>query len=415
MTERLYYNDSFLYDFRAQVVDARELRRDGTQSVWAVKLDRTAFYPTSGGQPFDTGRLTTESRSGVQLEVPVEDVFEDEHGEVWHRVSKVVPPGAEVRGLVDPERRRDHMQQHTGQHLLSAAFIQLLGAKTVSFHLGEDTSTIDLEIPSLSRDDLARAERLSNEIISEDRPITIRYELREQAQQMGVRKLPEREGEIRLIHIHDFDLNACGGTHARSTGQIGGLLLRRVEKVRQGTRVEFVCGLRAATTARRDFEVLGEAAALYPCAPADLPANIHKQREGARQLQKREARLLEEIAELKAAQLLRDAPAQTAGPKLITAIFDDRDANFIKLLAQRLTSSEPGIVALLASSQSAPAIVFARSPDLSVDMGSLLRELVTATGGRGGGGKDFAQGGVPEAKQLQSILDQSKSRISAAV
>ena len=411
MTERLYYNDSFLYDFRAQVIDAQELRRDGTQSIWAVKLDRTAFYPTSGGQPFDTGLFTTESRSGLQLEVPVEDVFEDGHGELWHRVSKVVPPGAEVRGLVNPERRRDHMQQHTGQHVLSAAFSQLLAAKTVSFHLGEEISTIDLEVASLSREDLARVERLSNEIVAEDRPIAVRYATREQAQQMGVRKLPEREGEIRLIDIRDFDLNACGGTHAHSTGQIGGLLVRRIEKVRQGARVEFVCGLRAVVAARRDFELLGDAAALYPCAHADLPSNIGKQRDEARQVQKREARLVEELAELKAAQLLRDAPMQTQGTKLIAEIYDDRDANFIKLLAQKLTRSESRVIALMGSAQSPPAVVFARSSDLSPDMGSLLRELVTAAGGRGGGGKDFAQGGVPNAKQLQSILDQAKSRI----
>src|SRR5690242_5869851 len=162
MTERLYYNDSFLYDFRASVLDTQELKRDGNQSTWAVKLDRTAFYPTSGGQPFDTGRLTTESKSGVPLEASVEDVFEDEEGDVWHRVSKVLPPGADVRGFIDVERRRDHMQQHTGQHLLSAAFVQLLNAKTVSFHLGEEISTIDIDLPAASRDDLVRVERLSN-------------------------------------------------------------------------------------------------------------------------------------------------------------------------------------------------------------------------------------------------------------
>ena len=414
MTERLYYNDSFLYDFRARVVDAQELRRDGSQSVWAVRLDRTAFYPTSGGQPFDTGRLTTESRSGVQLEALVEDVFEDEQGEVWHRVSKVVPPGAEVRGLVEVARRRDHMQQHTGQHLLSAAFMQLLGAKTVSFHLGEQISTIDLEAAALSAEDLERTERLLNEIISEDRPITVRYASREQAQKMGVRKLPEREGEIRLIDIHDFDLNACGGTHARSTGQISGLLIRRTEKVRQAVRVEFVCGLRAMLNARRDFELLAQAAALYPCAPSDLPANISKQREDARQAQKREAGLLEELTQLKAEQLLRDTSAQARGVKSIVVIVDDRDAAFIKMLAQKLTRDRCGVVALLASSQSTPVVIFARSADVSADMGSLLRELVTAAGGRGGGSKDFAQGGVPEGKQLQSILDQAKLRILAS-
>src|SRR5205823_10701227 len=290
MTERLYYNDSFLYDFRASVLDTRELKRDGNQSTWAVKLDRTAFYPASGGQPYDTGRLTTESKSGVPLEITVEDVFEDEEGEVWHRVSKVVPPGVEVRGVIDGERRRDHMQQHTGQHLLSAAFVQLLNAKTVSFHLGEEISTIDIDLSSISRDDLIGTERLSNEIIAEDRPIAVRYATREGAVQMGVRKLPERTGEIRLIDIKDFDLNACGGTHARTTGQIGGLLIRRTEKVKQGMRVEFVCGLRAVAASRREFEILSEASSLYPCAPSDLPANINKQREEARSVQKRESR-----------------------------------------------------------------------------------------------------------------------------
>jgi alanyl-tRNA synthetase len=376
-----------------------------------VKLDRTAFYPSSGGQPFDTGRLKTESRSGVPLEVSVEDVYEDEQGEVWHRVNKVVPPGADVRGFIDADRRRDHMQQHTGQHLISAAFIQLLNAKTVSFHLGQETSTIDLEIPNLSREDLLRVERMSNEVIAEDRPIAIRYATREQAQQMGVRKLPEREGEIRLIDIQDFDLNACGGTHARSTGQIGGVLLRRTEKARQGFRVEFVCGLRAAATARRDFELLGHAAALYPCAPADLPANIEKQREEARQLQKREAKLLEEIAELKAAEMLCETSADKSGRKLVAQIFSDRDAVFIKLLAQKLTKSTASVIALLGSSQTPPALVFARSSDLTADVGTILRQLVTAAGGRGGGAKDFAQGGIPDSTSLPSILDQAKTRI----
>src|SRR5215469_995379 len=409
MTERLYYNDSFLYDFGGRVLDTRELKREANQSTWAEKLDRTAFYPTSGGQPFDTGRITTESKSGVSLVATVDDVFEDQDGEVWHRVSKVVPPGAEVHGRVDAERRRDHMQQHTGQHLLSAAFIQLLNAKTVSFHLGEEISTIDINFLAASQEDLIRVEQLSNEIIAEDRPIAVRYATREEAAQMGVRKLPERAGEIRLIDIKDFDLNACGGTHAQSTGQIGGLFIRRTEKVKQGMRVEFVCGLRAVKLARKDFEILSEASALYPCAPGDLPANISKQREDARAVQKREGRVLEELAELKAAQLIHDA-ADEPGPKVIVQTFEERDANFIKLLAQKLTSAA-GVIALLGSAQGAPTLVFARSSDLSPDMGSLLRELVSSAGGRGGGGKDFAQGGVPDKEKLHSLLAAASKRV----
>ena len=255
-----------------------------------------------------------------------------------------------------------------------------------------------------------RVERLCNEVIAENRGITVRYASRQQAQQMGVRKLPEREGEIRLIDIQDFDLNACGGTHARSTGQIGGLLLRRTEKMKQGTRVEFVCGLRAAATARHDFELLNAAAALYPCAPADLPANISRQREDARAAQKREAGLLEELAELKAIQLLGET-APTNSRKFIVQIFPDRNASFVKVLAQKLTKRSSGAVALLASAQEPPALVFACSSDVSADVGTLLRELVTAAGGRGGGGKDFAQGGIPDPKQLQALLEEARGRL----
>lgn len=411
MTQRLYYNDSLLLDFKANVLDVQELRREGSQSSWAAKLDRTAFYPTSGGQPFDTGTINTQSKSGVTLEAAVEDVYEDKEGEIWHRLNKVLPPGAEVRGIIDAERRRDHMQQHTGQHLLSAAFVQLLNAKTVSFHLGEQVSTIDLEIESISHDDLVRVERLSNEIISEDRSIAIRYATRDQAQSMGVRKLPEREGEIRLIDIQDFDLNACGGTHARSTGQIGGLLLRRMEKVKQGIRVEFVCGLRAVRTARQDFELLSDASGLYPCAPADLPGNISKQREEFRTVQKREARILEELAALKAAQLVREIPADGAGRKLVVKIFPDRDASFIKLLAQRLTRENQNVIALLGGTIPSAAVIFARSANLGFDLGTLLRELVIAAGGRGGGGKDFAQGGIPDSGKLESLLNEAAARL----
>jgi len=245
---------------------------------------------------------------------------------------------------------------------------------------------------------------------AEDRPIAVHYATRDEAAQMGVRKLPERAGEIRLIDIKDFDLNACGGTHAQRTGQIGGLLIRRTEKVKQGLRVEFVCGLRAVKAARRDFEVLTEASAMYPCAPSDLPANISKQREDARAHQRREGYLLEELAELKARQLM-DGAGDRVGPKVIVQVYEDRDANFIKLLAQKLTKSTEGVIALLASVQVPPTLVFARSSNLTPDVGKLLRELVTAIGGRGGGGKDFAQGGVPEVQQLHNILAEAQRRL----
>jgi alanyl-tRNA synthetase len=410
MTERLYYNDSFLYEFDAQVTDLHEMTRQGISSTWMVKLDRTAFYPTSGGQPFDTGSLIAVSKSGTELKVKVEDVFEDETGEIWHRTDKVLEPGAKVHGAIDRERRRDHMQQHSGQHVLSAAFIHLFNYPTVSFHLGEESSSIDLQCADLTKEQLAHAERLSNEVISEDRPVAIRYASRDEADRMGVRKLPPRDGQIRLIDITDFDLNACGGTHVRSSGQIGCILVRKTEKVKQGVRVEFVCGLRAVKTARTDFSTLTESAGLYTTGIYELPAQIRKQTEELKVQQRMQSRLNEELAELLAAKIADETPLDN-GRKIVRQVLAERDAAFVKLLAQKLSRNGKGIVALLATPNPTPTLVFARSQDESVDVGALLKEIVTAAGGRGGGGKDLAQGGVPEDAKLQELLDRANQKL----
>jgi alanyl-tRNA synthetase len=409
MTERLYYNDSFLYEFDAQVADLREMTRQGTHSTWVVRLDRTAFYPTSGGQPFDVGTLTAFSKSGAELKVKVEDVFEDEAEEIWHRTDKVLELGAKVHGVIDRERRRDHMQQHSGQHVLSAAFIYLFNYPTVSFHLGEESCSIDLQCSDVAKEQLVQAERLANEIIAEDRPVTIRYAARQDAEQMGVRKLPPREGRIRLIDISDFDLNACGGTHVRSSGQIGCILVRKTEKVKQGVRVEFVCGLRAVSTARKDFTTLTESAGLYTTGLYELPAQIRKQMEELKAQQRVQSKVNEELAELLAAKLA-EVPNVSRG-KIIHQVFADRDASFIKLLAQKLSRNGKGIIALLATPNPTPTLVFARSQDQDVDVGALLKEIVTSAGGRGGGGKDLAQGGVPEKTNLEELLAKAASRI----
>jgi len=411
MTERLYYNDSFLYDFDAQVADLREMTRQGTSSTWMVKLDRTAFYPTGGGQPFDTGTLTAFSKSGTELKVKVEDVFEDEAGEIWHRTDKVLEPGASVLGAIDRERRRDHMQQHSGQHVLSAAFIHLFNYPTLSFHLGEESSSIDLQCEAVSNEQLVRAERMANEVIAEDRAVAIRYAARDEAERMGVRKLPPREGEIRLIDISDFDLNACGGTHVRSLGQIGCILVRKTEKVKQGVRVEFVCGLRAVNAARKDFNTLTESAGLYTTGIYELPAQIRKQQEELKAQQRTQSKLNEELADLMTAKIADQVPAQN-GLKVIRQVWSDRDAAFVKLLAQKLSRNGKGIIALLATPNPTPTLVFARSADQSVDVGALLKEIVTSAGGRGGGAKDLAQGGVPEGANLEQLLSDAITRIS---
>ena len=246
MSDRLYYSDPSLAFFDAQVSEIRELSRSEGRSLWQVALDRSAFYPTSGGQPHDTGMLTATSAGGSLLEAPVLEVEEDEHGVVWHTTPKPLSAGTVVRGYIDWSRRRDHMQQHSGQHLLSAVLYRQLGAPTVSFHLGEMTSSIDLAREAITPEELERVEDTVNEVVAENRPVTMKTVPRQEAEMLlaagALQKLPQREGDIRLIEIEEIDLNACGGTHVQATGQIGSLLLRGTERMRQGLRVEFVCG-----------------------------------------------------------------------------------------------------------------------------------------------------------------------------
>ena len=383
MTDRLYYHDSFLYDFDARVVEALE-----SNGRTALVLDRTAFYPTSGGQVHDLGTLTADGQ-----QIAIAEVADEEDGRVLHFASKPLALGTQVHGTVDAARRRDHVQQHSGQHVLSAAFIRLFNMPTVSFHMGEESCTIDLETAGLSAAQAQRAELLANEVIAEDRPVNIRFVPLEEARQLGLRKLPPKQtGDLRLIDISEFDLTACGGTHVRATGQIGSILLRKAEKVKQGVRVEFVCGLRAVNTARRDYTTLTEAAALYSSHIYDVPDQVRKSLAESKAAGKAQHKLLEELAELYAERLL----AQAAGsPQVIAQFFPDRDAVFIKLLAQKLTAGKSNVIALLASGSGQPTLVFAQSPGQKSNMGQLMKDAMAQLGGRGGGSADMAQGGLP--------------------
>ena len=409
LTERLYYNDSSLLEFDATVTAVEE---QGDQAL--VSLDRSAFYPTSGGQNFDTGEIFGIANGS---RVRVIDVQEQETtGDIVHRIECPpgwLKPGVEVRGEVDANRRRDHMQQHSGQHVLSAAFERLNSFATVSFHMGDDYCSIDLATDKIIPQQIEAAERLANEIIAEDRPVEIRFATPDEARGMGVRKIPPAVREkLRLIDIQDFDLNACGGTHVHSTGQIGAILLRKTEKVKQGVRVEFVCGLRAVSTARRDFQTLTDAAAVFSTQLWELPQQARKSADEIRAAQKAQHRLLEEVAELQAANLLRTAPERPSGSgqKLVAEFFADRDLAFIKMLAQKLIRLDK-TVALLACGGAQPALVFAQTPGLPNDMGALMKETLQKLGTRGGGNRDMAQGGAPDADRAEHALTEAASTI----
>jgi alanyl-tRNA synthetase len=306
---RLYY-DSPALTFTAQVADIRLVTSATADApaLWQVALDRTAFYPTGGGQPFDTGVLIATAKSGATLEVPVERVEEDDTGEVWHYVRKPLVQGTEITGHIDAPRRIDHTQQHTGQHLLSAVFLRELAARTVSFHLGADNVTIDLVSTDeatplkLTEADLRLVETAANLLIFDDRTVRPTRVDRAEAEAMlargDLRKLPERSGPMRLVEIEGVEFNACGGTHVASTGAIGSILIRRVTKAKQAQRVEFVCGLRAVTAARADYLRLTELAAILSTGPAELPARVT----GLIEDKKAQAKEIKKLAaELKAA------------------------------------------------------------------------------------------------------------------
>ena len=411
MTERLYYHNSFLHDFVAALEDIRTLPDGRT----ALVLDRTAFYPTSGGQVFDTGWLELEplesERGHFLPKLHVTEVAEEADGTILHVVDGEVPSGpTRVRGFIDVDRRRDHMQQHSGQHVLSAAFVELFEMPTVSFHMGAESCTIDLETKGLSAGQVRQAEQRANQVILEDREVSMRSVTPEEARALGLRKIPPAERDkLRLIDIRDFDLCACGGTHVRSTGQVGALLIRKVEKVRQGVRVEFVCGERAVRHARRDYETLTEAGALFSTHIWEVPAQIAKTLDETKAAAKVQHKLLEEIAELRAESLLHSTPDEN-GSRLVAQVFDDRDMAFIKLLAQKLTRNA-GVVTLLGAGAGQPALVFAQSPGLPHDMGALMKQSMTELGSRGGGTKDMAQGGVPDSARLHEAIAAAASRI----
>jgi alanyl-tRNA synthetase len=407
MTDRLYYHDSFLYNFDAEVNSVVETPRPG------LILDQTAFYPTSGGQVHDTGWLISPDGKFA-----VTEVADTEDGHIVHYLDaplKNVQPGTRIRGEIDAARRRDHMQQHSAQHVLSSAFVRLFGMATVSFHMADDYCSIDLDTPSLSKDQIESAERLANEIMIEDRPVDVRYVTRDEAEKLGLRKLPPAErDQLRLIDIRDWDLTACGGTHVSRTGQIGGILLRKTEKVRQGYRVEFVAGQRAVSTARRDFSTLTETAAMFSAGIYDVPQQARKSLDEIRLLRKQREQSQEELAAAQAAALLAETP-ESQGRRLVVRTFSDRDLNFLKLLAQKLTRQSPAAIALLATESPQPALVFAQSAGQPYDMGALLKETLAKLGGRGGGSKDLAQGGAPHSEGIAAALANAAEAVTSAL
>ena len=375
MTARIYYAEPSCRTFDAVVV--RTLDYQGRPGVI---LDRTAFYPTSGGQPYDTGRLGATS------------VLEtlDLDGDVVHVVLAPPAEGERVRGDIDWMRRFDHMQQHTGQHVLSAAFDRLCGNRTVSFHMGDEASTIDLEREA-SPGDIERAVDAANAVVWENRPVSIRFVSSAEASRLPLRKEPAREGVLRLIEIADFDLSACGGTHVASTGAIGLIGVLGAERFRSASRLSFVCGRRALQALRLHREVVAASVRVLSVVPQELPAAIERLQMEGKELRRTIARQQEALAVHEAARLIAGA-SDTAAGRVVVERLEGWDAAGLKAIASAITTQARCAIVLL-SAPSPSAVVVARSPGVTADAASVLKELLARFGGRGGGKPDLAQGG----------------------
>ena len=399
-TRRLYYDDSFQDNFIATVLSCKPLADPiaGSESTcWGVLLDQTPLYPTSGGQPNDLGKLGEANVLGVR---------DLENDEILHIVDRPVPAGR-IDGCIHWPRRFDHMQQHTGQHLLSAIFQERFGLPTVSFHLGESASTIDLRGPQPTPEILEGAARASNAIVFEDREITVRYGTAEQFAKLGVRKQVERSGTLRAIEIAGIDFQPCGGTHVRRTGQIGTILLAGCTKMRQDWRVEFLCGHRAEAAARHDSAWIAGLSARLKCPPADLSAAVDRlllEREVA---SKNTKALLLRLAEQEAASRLQSLVPSLDGLRVITEILHAVVPDYLQFLATALARSEK-VIAFLAL-QETGALVFAQHPSARLDMNALLRSVLDRCGGKGGGSKDFARGVLMEPAKCAEALELAAS------
>lgn len=373
MTHRLYYTDSYLRDFESTVVD----RAEGDTRIY---LDRTGFYPTSGGQPCDTGRL-----GGIV----VVDVV-DEGDRIAHLLAS---PLAEdrVAGRIDWERRFDHMQQHSGQHLVSAVLAELFGHKTVSVHFGRDSSSLDLDTAALSHDQVVAAEERANAVVVENRPVEVSFE--EAGHVAGLRRDSPREGTLRIVTIRDLDRSACGGTHVRATGEIGPILIGRIERVRQRVRIEFLCGARAVRRTRADRDLLSGIAAPLSAAADELPALLEAQRGELRESAAAVRRLEAALAGYRANELYRATPPDPAGLRRIVLRENEGGVEHLRALAHAVTTLPRAV--LLATIADPPAILLAASADAGIDAGRELKAALTAAGGRGGGNPTLAQGTAP--------------------
>ncbi len=409
-TERLYFTDSHLLDFEAQVVET--LERDGRR---AIVLDRTAFHPTGGGQPHDTGTF-----AGAQGEWRVDEVVADEEsGRILHFVSRgdgsaaLPASGAALRGRVDAARRRDLLQQHSGQHILSQAFVQACGAATHSFHLGTASSTIDVD-PRVDDAALAMAVDLANDVVFSDRPTRVHLVGADELERFKIRRQTFHGERIRLVEIEGFDVSTCGGTHAQRTGEIGLIAALSVEKAKGLQRVEFVCGGRALRALDETRRVVGETARRLSVSADELPAQVARLLESEKAARKRARTWFELAADAQAAELLARAEPVGAA-RVVVATLADHSFEEAQLLGKKLTERGPVVALLAVADPATPKLLFSRSSDPSLvafSLDTLVKQVAEHFNGRGGGSPTFAQASI-DAARLSDALALARSLLAS--
>ncbi len=379
MTERLYYRDSYTLHFKARIIEVRNFNHKN-----ALVLDKTYFYPTSGGQEHDTGYI-----NGVK----VVDVIEDENGEILHIIDGDIEIGeGEVECSIDWDRRFSNMQQHTGQHILSKAFEVLLDCETVSSRLGDDIGTIDLDIESLNYEKVNEVEMLANKIVWENRDVLIHFVNDSEISKFPLRKPPKVTGTVRIIEVKDFDFSPCGGTHVSKSGEIGLIKVRRWERVKGGlTRVEFVCGIRALKDYQIKNKISNELVALLSVKEPEISEHVVKLLESQKEKQRLINYLTEKLAEFEAEKFVQNAE-KINDINFVNLHFDDREPDALKLLARKLIQY-PKVVSLVASKFEGANFVIARSADVDLDLREILKEILSEVEVRGGGKVDFIQFG----------------------
>ncbi len=392
-TERLYYDDSYLQAWQATIVAHSE-----AEQGLRVALDRSAFYPEGGGQPADTGMLNDVAVVDVQVE----------DGVVWHTLAEPLD-AREVQARIDWPRRFDHMQQHHGQHLLSAAFDTLFGFRTVSFHLGSASVTIDLATPALSAEQAYAAEDLANQVIWENRPVTARFVTAQELATLTLRKPPVVDGPIRIVSVPDFDYSACGGTHPSATGGVGIIAIRRWERRGDTTRVEFGCGARAARDLRSKQAIVMRLANAFSVGADELEAAVQRVRSSEDEQRRALADARQQLLAYQAREWVEQAPT-IGGAPLVAMTSASHSLDELRLLARTIV--ELGASAVLGLSAGKGHVLVARGSGATFDAAAVLRDALAQVGGRGGGRPDQAQGGVADPALVQAVVDGIVARIA---